>query len=127
MALAKKAIHHALYALANTSTTSPDAKNFSPGIKSTQPSQCEPANESWYSERGRFSSASTGNDPMAVSPADMTASTFVRDVPPQPMELISALEHRKLKALTPYHPDMWEHYLIKAGLTTPHAHIIQGL
>ena len=42
-------------------------------------------------------------------------------------ELVLVLERRRLKALTPYHPDIWEHKLQEAGLTGEYPHVVAGL
>ena len=43
------------------------------------------------------------------------------------MELTGVLEHRKIKALTLYHPKAWEEEFRKAGLSEKYSHIVTGL
>ena len=65
-----------------------------------------------------------GNVSKAAPIPGMTANTFAPDVDPQLMELRNVLKCRKLRALTPYHPEVWEHYLKAAGLMHKLGHII---
>src|ERR1700683_2292059 len=53
----------------------------------------------------------------------MTNDTFVLDVVRPITELRPVLKLRKLKALTPYNPDAWEHILARAHLLREHQHI----
>ena len=43
------------------------------------------------------------------------------------MALKIALEQRRVKALTPYNPEAWEHLLISSGLISRYAHIPESL
>ena len=63
----------------------------------------------------------------AASVPSMTPSTFAQVVALPLMELGVVLEHRQLKALTPYHPDVWEYALQEAGLLQKYPHIVTGL
>ena len=65
-----------------------------------------------------------GNMFEAVPIPGTTANMFAPDVDPWLMELRNVLECRKLRALTPYHPEVWEHYLKAAGLMHKLGHII---
>ena len=56
-------------------------------------------------------SAWSGKGPEAASVPSTTPSTFAQVVALPLMELRVVLEHRQLKALTPYHPDVWEYAL----------------
>ena len=48
------------------------------------------------------------NEPKVVPVTNTTADTFALDVVKNLTELIPVLKHRKLEALTPYHPEVWE-------------------
>ena len=56
-------------------------------------------------------SAWNSNEPKVVPATNTTADTFALDVVKNLTELIPVLKHRKLEALTPYHPEVWEHKL----------------
>jgi hypothetical protein len=63
-----------------------------------------------------------------VAPANSTTKgTSALDAVRQPMELKHVLEHRKLRALTPYKADAWEHLLTQAGLLPEYQHIPANL
>ena len=68
-----------------------------------------------------------GRDFEAATAPSTTPSTFARDVVQSLTELTGVLEHRKCKALTPYHPDAWEGMLREVGLTQKYPHIVTGL
>ena len=59
-------------------------------------------------ERMMLPSVWTGRDFEAATAPSTTPSTFALDAVQSLMELTGVLEHRKHKALTPYHPDAWE-------------------
>ena len=52
---------------------------------------------------------------------------FALDAVKPLMELVLVLKRRRLKALTPYHLDIWEHKLQEAGLTGEYPHVVVGL
>jgi hypothetical protein len=71
--------------------------------------------------------ASIGREAEAAKVQDTTTDISVLAVVKHRMELKIALDHRRLKPLTPYHPDAWESFLAKAGLSHKYQHIIKGL
>ena len=56
-------------------------------------------------------SAWSGKGPKAASVPSTTPSMFAQVVALPLMELMVVLKRRQLKALTPYHPDVWEYTL----------------
>jgi hypothetical protein len=72
-------------------------------------------------------SVSSGKELGAVPAPSTTASTFALDAVLPITELTLALERRKLKAHTPYHPDAWEFALQEAGITQKYPHVVTGL
>ena len=72
-------------------------------------------------------SAWSGKGPKAASVPSTTPSTFAQVVALPLTELMVVLERRQLKALTPYHPDVWEYALREAGLLQKYPHIVTGL
>ena len=56
-----------------------------------------------------------------------TPNTSVQVVVLPLMELRAVLEHRRLMAHTPYHPDVWEYALWEVGLTQKYPDIVTGL
>jgi hypothetical protein len=71
--------------------------------------------------------APTGNTDEAVPADDTTKNTFALDAVRTPTELKPVLERRRLKALTPYKPDTWQHFLTLAGLLPEYGHIPHNL
>jgi hypothetical protein len=95
----------------DTRTESSNAKRPKHGTILQTPSALESAE---YSPcETVVQSAATGNELQDAATPHMIAVTFVLDAPPPLMEHKSALERRKLRALTPYDPDTWEACLTK--------------
>jgi len=79
------------------------------------------------SQRRVSPSAQTGNAPRAASPLDTPSVTSAQDVAVPIMAPKSALEQRRLKALTPYNPAIWEELLLSSGLLSKYPNIPESL
>ena len=113
-------------AWAPTHTTSMCVRHPRHGMGDTQHSLKE-TRTSYAHERATPRSASTGSKPKVAPATSMTADTFALDAVKPLTELVLVLECRRLKALTPYHPDVWECKLQEAGLTGGYPHVVEGL
>ena len=70
---------------------------------------------------------STGNFPEVAIVLTTTNVTFALDVVKPLTEFKNVIELRKLKALTPYHPDTWEKFLHGANTLCEQEHILTRL
>lgn len=71
--------------------------------------------------------ASTGNCPEAVPAPATMPNTPVQDVVRPLMKLRPVLKLRRHKALTPYHPNIWENFLHDTNILHKHTYTITGL
>jgi hypothetical protein len=113
------------YALAETHTELSTASQKKPGMAHS--ALCAPVFTVSLLPEMDAQYAAIGNERRAVSILLTTSATSVLDVPPPLTVLKAALEHRKLKASTPYKPDAWQLQLLQAGLFERYSHIPDGL
>lgn len=113
------------YAWAETNTTSERVQKIQHGMDPLPSPSVSVAN--WSHAATVHQSVSIGNYPGDAAATATMLDTFALDVVKPLTELRHALELRKCNALTPYHPDIWEEYLCKAGVLRHHEHIIVGL
>jgi hypothetical protein len=107
-------------------TTSTNAGANSSGMAKLQPSADE-TQRAVLSMPRVYNSVTTGNAPTVARAPARTTSTSVLDVENRITELRAVLEARKLKALTPYHPDAWLRVLTKSRLIHTYPHIPHSL
>ena len=113
-------------AWAPTCTTSMHARHPRHGMGNMQHLSKE-TRMSYTCERAIPQSASTGSKPEVAPATNTTADMFALDAVKPLMELVLVLKCRRLKALTPYHLDVWERKLQEAGLTGEYPHVVAGL
>ena len=73
------------------------------------------ARAAWSTQQG-ISSAPTGHGQMAAQPRPTTPTTSTQDAASRLTELRAVLEHKRLDAASPYHPEAWQKHLLAAGL-----------
>ena len=110
MAQARKPIPFVLSVWAHTRTMSSLAMSPGHGTVITRHWPKDPEVTFTYGET-TLPSAWSGKGPEAASVPSTTPSMFAQVVALPLMELRVVLERRQLKALTPYHPDVWEYAL----------------
>ena len=111
---------------APTHTTSTHAKHPGLGMADT-PHHPGDTEETYACERTTLPFAWTGKGFEDAPAPSTTRNTSAQGAVQLLMELTGVLEHRKIKALTPYHPKAWEDEFRKAGLSEKYSHIITGL
>lgn len=60
--------------------------------------------------------APTGSGQMGAQRPPTTPATNAQDAATRLMELKTVLEHKRLDAASPYHPEVWQRHLLAAGL-----------
>ena len=116
----------ALSASAASHTMSTNARASSYGTAKPPPS-VDAVPKAASSMPKAYNSATIGNAPMVVQAPARNTSTNAQDVETRIMELKAVLEARKLKAVTPYHPDAWLRALTKSHLILTYPHIPHSL
>src|ERR1700683_2806896 len=91
------------------------ATHSEPGTVCMQLHQKEPKESCFYTATAPLF-ALNGREPGAVPVPSTMPSIFALDAVKHLMELNSALIHRKLRAVTPYHPETWDSSLREAGI-----------
>ena len=114
------------YVWAATSTPSATATKALCGTEPL-PLHCAASTTNWLPDPTSQQSASTGSFPGVATAPTTTNVTFALDAVKPLTELRPVIELRKHKALTPYHPDIWEKYLREANILHEHEHILAGL
>jgi hypothetical protein len=114
------------YAWGAPHTGSSNATPLPHGTACTKPSQNGSA-ASCSSVRTTNPFAPIGNTNEDASANGTTNDTFALDAVRPATELRHVLERRKLRALTPYKPDVWESLLARSGLLLDYPHLPDDL